>query len=264
MNIKQLRLFNFWSHKNTTIDFDEPFYMILGKIKDSEKSNGSGKSTIARGISYALYGDASDEIKNDDAIYNNANKMGVMLTFELNEINYTIKRKLVRGSSPQVFIQKGDTKEFKYGVKQGQGIINKILGADFSIYKNTSYFKQGDINAFSKLTPKEAKEVVMKILQLDNYNEYEKSAKEKLTEVTNKISDIVTDTYNLITRVKEETDKIDTTVTDTDLLILSLFNILSQVGQVFDKPSNFEILLLILVISNSALSLRLFTLVIFF
>ena len=180
MNIKQLKLFNFWSHKDTTINFDEPFYMILGKIQGSEKSNGSGKSTIARGIAYALYGDASDEIKkNDDAIYNDAEKMGVLLTFELNGIDYTIKRKLVRGSSPQIFIQKGDTEEIKFGVKQGQHMINTILGADFSIFKNTSYFKQGDISSFSTLTPKEAKEVVIKILQLDNYNGYETIAKEK-------------------------------------------------------------------------------------
>ena len=220
MNIKQLRLFNFWSHKDTTINFDEPFYMILGKIQGSEKSNGSGKSTIARGIAYALYGDASDEIKNDDAIYNDAEKMGVMLTFELNGIDYTIKRKLVRGASPQIFIQKGDTKEFKYGVKQGQHMINTILGADFSIFKNTSYFKQGDISSFSTLTPKEAKEVVMKILQLDNYNEYERVAKEKAVEVSGKILKIETEITNLETRIIEESNKIDTTVTEDDLTLL--------------------------------------------
>ena len=163
MDIKQLQLHNFWSHKSTTIDFDKDFYMILGKIINSHKSNGSGKSTIARGIAYALYGDASDEIKNDDAIYNNAEKMGVMLTFELNNVLYTIKRKVVRGSSPTIHITKGEEDEVKYGVKAGQEAIIDILGADYSIYKNTSYFKQGDISSFSTLTPKEAKEIVMKI-----------------------------------------------------------------------------------------------------
>ena len=42
MNIKQLEFYNYKSHKNTKITFDKQFYMIVGKIKDSTKSNGSG------------------------------------------------------------------------------------------------------------------------------------------------------------------------------------------------------------------------------
>lgn len=204
MNIKQLKLFNFWSHKDTTINFDKNFYMILGKIINSEKSNGSGKSTIARGIAYALYGDASDEIKNDDAIYNDAKKMGVMLTFELNNIDYIIKRKVTRGSSPSIHIKVGDGEEIKYGVKAGQEMINAILGADFSIYKNTSYFKQGDINSFSTLTPKEAKEVVIKILQLDIYNNYEKVAKDKHKELDAEVLKLKENITELDTQLNNE------------------------------------------------------------
>lgn len=205
MNIKQLRLFNFWSHKDTTINFDKNSYMILGQIKGSSNSNGSGKSTIARGIAYALYGDASDEIKNDDAIYNDAKKMGVMLKFELGGTDYIIKRKLVRGSSPTIHIQIGKEEEIKHGVKAGQILINRILGADFSIYKNTSYFKQGDINSFSTLTPKEAKEVVIKILQLDVYNNYEKVAKDKHKELDAEVLKLKGKITDLETQVNNET-----------------------------------------------------------
>lgn len=214
MNIKQLKLYNFWSHKNTTINFDKDFYMILGNICGSNKSNGSGKSTISRSIAYALYGDASDEIKNDNAIYNDAKKMGVMLSFELNGIYYIIKRKLIRGSSPSIHIQIGDSKEVKYGVKAGQSIINEILGADFSIYKNTNYFKQGDISSFSTLTPKEAKEVVIKILQLDIYNNYEKIAKDKSKETENDILSLKNTIKNLENQINEENVQKDKPKTD--------------------------------------------------
>ena len=205
MDIKQLKLHNFWSHKDSTINFDKDFYMILGKMADTQKSNGSGKSTVARGIAYALYGDASSEIKNDAAIYNDAEKMGVMLSFELNGIDYIIKRKVIRGSSPTIHITVGEDEEVKYGVKAGQEAIIDILGADYTIYKNTSYFKQGDINSFSSLSPKEAKEIVMKILQLDVYNEYEKVAKDKSKEIDSEIISLNNSITDLETRINEET-----------------------------------------------------------
>lgn len=208
MNIKRLKFYYLWSHKDTTIDFEKECYMILGKkIADNNKSNGSGKSAIPKAIAYCLFGDASlDGKKNDDIIYNDEKKMGVMLHFELNGINYTVIRKVTRGSSPKITIYEGE-ESIEYGVKAGQEIINSILGADYSIYKNTSYFKQGDISSFSTLTPKEAKEVVIKILQLDSYNKYEQIARDKSKELDAQCVMITSNTSGLETQlINEETN----------------------------------------------------------
>ena len=207
MIIKSLKLNNFWSHKNTEISFDKDFYMILGRVIGKPKSNGSGKSTIARGICYALYGDASDEIKNNEAIHNDEETMSVELVFELNDVVYKITRKVKRNSTPVLRIEiNGEEK--KPRLKEGQDIINGILGADFEIFRNTSYFKQGDLNSFSNLTPKEAKEVVIKLLQLDAYNEYELRAKEKVSDVTEIINDTKGKLAQLEAMIKQEEDRI--------------------------------------------------------
>ena len=211
MDIKKLKLHNFWSYRDTEISFDKDFYMILGKIEGESKSNGSGKSSIARAICYALYGDQSSEIKNDSAIYNDEDKMFVELLFELNGEEIFIKRSVKRGNSPVLRITKNG-EVFNSGLKAGQELINNILGADFSIYKNTSYFRQGDLNSFSSLTPKEAKEVLMNILQLDNYNKYEELAKTMIKKVDENISTLNIHINNHIANIKDMELNFHTTI----------------------------------------------------
>jgi len=63
-------------------------------------------------------------------------------------------------------------------LKDKQEEIVKILGFDYETFKNTANFEQGDSDSFSILTPKEAKEVVMKILQLSRFADLEKICRE--------------------------------------------------------------------------------------
>jgi exonuclease SbcC len=195
MIAKSLKLHNFYSHTDTELAFDKEIYSIVGKIEGSNKSNGSGKSSLTRALGYALFGDATEseksgrnlQVKGDALIYNDADEMEVVFGFEMNENEYEIKRTLKRGSTASVYISKNGEKPLKYGVKDGQEIIEKILGTNYEIFKNTSYFQQGDLNSFSKLTPKAAKDVVMSILQLDVYSNYEQAVKGQISTIKDKI-----------------------------------------------------------------------------
>lgn len=64
-------------------------------------------------------------------------------------------------------------------LKETQEKLIELLGFDYDTIKCSSIFEQGESDSFSKLTPKESKEVVMKILQLDRYSQYEKLCREK-------------------------------------------------------------------------------------
>lgn len=174
-------------------------------------------SSIARAIGFSLYGDASSEIKNTDAIYNDAKKMSVELTFELNNITYVVTRNVKRKGSPVIFISVNGGENVKYKIKEGQEKINSILGADFEVYSKTSYFKQGDLNSFSNLTPKEAKEVVIKLLQLDAYNTYEDRAKIKISEVTEAIRDTESKLAQLEVMIRTEETRSAPKYTQDDL-----------------------------------------------
>ena len=72
MIFTKLKLNNFKSYKNQTINFDEGISVIVGE-------NGAGKSTILEAISFALFKQHTAK-KIDDLVKNNSNEMSVELT----------------------------------------------------------------------------------------------------------------------------------------------------------------------------------------
>ena len=212
MIAKYLYLYNFYSHTDTELTFDKEIYSIVGKIEGSNKSNGAGKTSIVRGINFALWGDATEseksgrnlQVKGDALIYNDADEMEVAFGFEMAGDDYEIKRVLKRGSTASVYISKNGEKPNKYGVKDGQEIIERILGTNYEIFKNTSYFQQGDLNSFSKLTPKAAKDVVMSVLQLAVYGAYEQVVKDKISGIKDKIQSLESRQTTLEEMIKKQ------------------------------------------------------------
>jgi len=226
MIAKKLKLYNFYSHTNTELIFDQGIYIILGKILGTNKSNGSGKSSICRALCYALYGDSTEsekntrnpQVKSDGLIYNNETNLEVSFEFEMNNNDYEIRRVLRRGNTATIDISKNGEKPLKYGVKEGQAVIENIIGASYEIFKNTSYFQQGDLNSFSKLTPKAAKDVVMDILQLSLYKEYEQSAKDRASLARGKLQELVSRANTLKEMIeKQEEAKTESKYTEKDL-----------------------------------------------
>src|SRR5574340_979620 len=63
-------------------------------------------------------------------------------------------------------------------LKDKQEELIRILGFDYETFRNTANFEQGGADSFSKLTPKEAKLAVMKILQLSKFDVLEKRCRE--------------------------------------------------------------------------------------
>jgi DNA repair exonuclease SbcCD ATPase subunit len=101
IKIKNLTVRNFMSVGNQTqaIDFDKgQLTLVLGENldlggDDSGARNGTGKTTIINGLSYAIYGQALTNIKKDNLI-NKINGKGMLctVTFEKDGIEYHIER----------------------------------------------------------------------------------------------------------------------------------------------------------------------------
>jgi DNA repair exonuclease SbcCD ATPase subunit len=107
IKIKNLTVRNFMSVGNQTqaIDFDKgQLTLVLGENldlggDDSGARNGTGKTTIINGLSYAIYGQALTNIKRDNLINKiNSKGMLVTVTFEKDGIEYHIER----GRKPNV------------------------------------------------------------------------------------------------------------------------------------------------------------------
>jgi DNA repair exonuclease SbcCD ATPase subunit len=101
IKIKNLTVRNFMSVGNQTqaIDFDKgQLTLVLGENldlggDDSGARNGTGKTTIINGLSYAIYGNALTNIKKDNLV-NKINGKGMLctVTFEKDGVEYHIER----------------------------------------------------------------------------------------------------------------------------------------------------------------------------
>lgn len=149
IKIKNLTVRNFMSVGNQTqaIDFDKgQLTLVLGENldlggDDGGARNGTGKTTIINGLSYAIYGQALTNIKRDNLINKiNTKGMLVTVTFEKNGIEYHIER----GRKPNVLKfsingQEQDLKdldESQGDSRETQKAINEMLGMSHEMFKH--------------------------------------------------------------------------------------------------------------------------------
>lgn len=149
IKIKNLTVRNFMSVGNQTqaIDFDKgQLTLVLGENldlggDDGGARNGTGKTTIINGLSYAIYGQALTNIKRDNLINKiNTKGMLVTVTFEKNGVEYHIER----GRKPNVLKfsingQEQDLKdldESQGDSRETQKAINEMLGMSHEMFKH--------------------------------------------------------------------------------------------------------------------------------
>jgi len=149
IKIKNLTVKNFMSVGNQTqaIDFDRgQLTLVLGENldlggDDSGARNGTGKTTIINGLSYAIYGQALTNIKRDNLINKiNSKGMLVTVTFEKNGVEYHIER----GRKPNLlkFSINGEEQELK-DLDESQGdsretqkAIDEMIGMSHEMFKH--------------------------------------------------------------------------------------------------------------------------------
>lgn len=149
IKIKNLTVKNFMSVGNQTqaIDFDRgQLTLVLGENldlggDDSGARNGTGKTTIINGLSYAIYGQALTNIKKDNLV-NKINNKGMLVTcsFEKDGIDYHIER----GRKPNVlkFTVNGqeheslDQDESQGDSRETQKYIEDMFGMTHDMFKH--------------------------------------------------------------------------------------------------------------------------------
>ncbi|HKQ33140.1 MAG TPA: AAA family ATPase, partial [Thermodesulfobacteriota bacterium] len=176
----KLSVKNFLSYgENTsTLDFrDFTIACLSGR-------NGHGKSALIDALTWALWGRC--RVKNkEEVIKRGASDAQVELEFESEGNTYRILRSIAKkkGGSQgtldlQVFDESaGSFKPLDQGAK-AQGVIEKILKMDYNSFICSSFILQGMADEFTKRTPAERKEVLSKILELDEYETLTRKARE--------------------------------------------------------------------------------------
>lgn len=182
----KLSLKNFLSYGENTSTLDFRGFDIAclsGK-------NGHGKSALIDALTWALWGKCRVKIK-EEVIKRGASEAQVELEFESENNIYRILRVIERkknGTSTSINLNIFDTdsstfKPLDEGSKT-QNTIEKLLKMDYNSFICSSFILQGMADEFTKRTASERKEILSKILALDEYELITKKARE-LSQVSN-------------------------------------------------------------------------------
>ena len=198
MKPKKLTMSAFGSYAGLTeIDFgklgEKGIYLICG-------DTGSGKTTIFDAISFALYGEASGDVRKAGmfrSLYADSKaETFVNLEFECKGKVYTVKRSpqyeraKLRGEgmtlSPaesELIFPKEDGREPVNSVKEVNHEINKIIGIDRNQFSQIAMIAQGDFQKLILADTVERRNIFRKLFGTDIYDKIQQKVAEKNSEL---------------------------------------------------------------------------------
>jgi DNA repair exonuclease SbcCD ATPase subunit len=191
LTITKARIKNFLSYGNEwqEIIFKKGMTLVQGFNLDTNKSNGSGKSSITEVIPFAIFGKTIKDLPQSKIVnWNNRSGCEVQLFFNVGEKSYIFKR----GLKPNKFkvvcdgldvVRPADIRAFQLQMEE------EVIGMDFKTFKNLIYFSPN--NTISILgAGKEQKRLFLESLfDLSEYSELLKLTNIKIGEYTDKVKD---------------------------------------------------------------------------
>jgi exonuclease SbcC len=164
MILTQITLEDFISHKKSQIDFGYGINIIVGP-------NGAGKTSILDGISFALFNDSENRGKKENLINSKAKICKVTLGITVAGVAYSVERSLERNRAPICgFYQIVDGKKLikSTTARASDEEIRRVLGLDKNLFLQSIYVRQGEIEALVNAKPAERKELVSKMLGVED------------------------------------------------------------------------------------------------
>ena len=162
MKIHSIRIKNFISHRDTSIEFPQGLTVIIGR-------NGAGKTSILDAISYALFKEHGRG-RDENLINRRANSAQIQLIFSSGgrkyEITWRIGRKK-RALATLRNLTENSTIFIDAGERTAVPEIERIVGISRNIFTNAAYVKQGEIAKLLEVRPAERKETISKLLGID-------------------------------------------------------------------------------------------------
>ncbi|MBP2045437.1 AAA family ATPase [Methanobacterium aggregans] len=181
MIIENVRMENFKSHRNTSVDLSTGISIVMGE-------NGAGKSSILEAVSFALFKQHSGK-KMEQLIRNNTEKMSVTLTFLVNGRKYRIKRDRNKKSGAQAKLGIMDGESFMplaSGEKAVTEEVKRLLEMDGDLFLNAVYVRQGEIADLIEKSPSEKKQMIGKLLGIESLEKAWKNMKILMDEYNGK------------------------------------------------------------------------------
>lgn len=169
--IKDIKIDNFISHKNTFLTFNNGVTLFVGH-------NGSGKSSVIDAVTFALFGEHTRK-SNKNIIRRGSGMSYVQLNFSVGSREYSAYRQLAASGQslsakfelvseagnaihrPIIF---GERKQFGESMSAE---VAKVLGMDYKKLKVAAIVQQGELSKIIESQPKEFKELLNSLIGID-------------------------------------------------------------------------------------------------
>jgi len=167
---------------------------------DAAESNGSGKSTIFKALSWGIYGETIDGEKGDKVIRNGTKCARVVI--RMTEDWRVIRER--RKGSPRLWLYRGE-EEYKADKADVQTKINELVGMDFRSFRNTVLYGQRDRSRFVDPSTSDAdrKRVLHHILRTEVLRTCHDIAKKRNLALVHEIADLEEQIRTVTARIEE-------------------------------------------------------------
>lgn len=186
----QLKNFLSYGDELQTIDFT-PYRLIYLSGK-----NGHGKSALLDAMTWALWGQArktTNAVKPDQGLLRlGQTHMIVIFDFELNGQAYRVRREFeITNKKPVAHLEFGilnaETNELTpltdKTIRLTQEVLEKTIRLDYESFVNSAFLRQGHANEFSQKSPKDRKDILGKILGLQQFDLLKRRAMDRAKEI---------------------------------------------------------------------------------
>ena len=230
MLIEKVKIQNFLSFRDQEfIINNHNFSLILGNNEDSSSadSNGAGKSAIFEAICWCLFGKTVRGAEYDEVINNIIKKdCKVIVDLQENSTEYKIIRTRKTREGNVLLVFQNNEEISKPTISETEKLIEQIIGMNYQIFVNSIIFPQGAVQFFASLTDREQKEILEKILGLEDLSIYQNAAKRQVNVIENECLKLL----NRIEVLEEQIEELKKRLSD-----------LKKDEQGWDKEQNLKI-----------------------
>ena len=181
----KLELSNFGVVSQATLPLEgQGLVLIRGDNQDTAAadSNGSGKTTMFKAMSWCLFGEVvGDGRVTSEIIRHGSKKATVSVDFSDGGHEYRVERSRTPSGGKLTLFTDGVSTTGRTS-KDTEERIGELLGLDWHSFRNTVLYGQGDIKRFADkhTTDAERKGILKQVLRLDVYDKARDEAKARL------------------------------------------------------------------------------------
>lgn len=206
--LKELKIENLLSHKNTKIVFDDVdnFILVHGRDLDKMTYAGAGKSCIENAITFSLFGkvyrgQTSGSINNEKLVSNwareNKEPLTISLSMESEGGIIEIEKQMVynqpTGTKTKLLVNGEVPKQFTTPQAPAKYLVDKILQMDYRTFSKMHSFRTGNQVQFFSLRGMEQLDILEKFVSKVSFTEMSKIISEDMVIIKSKIEAIKRD-----------------------------------------------------------------------